>query len=335
MLTGENPKIPAPEPSFPPGLLPWVTVICTVYNHQNYVVQALQSVLEQTYSRVELIVIDNSSSDDSSAHIRELLANKPSITFIPNVTNFGLNRAFNQGLALAKGTYIVDLAADDLLLPDQIAKQVALFEQLPDTYGVVFSNAAFINEAGQVTGTHYPTDSEGHAQQTVPSGDVFSDVLASYFICTPTMMMRRTVLDALGGYDESLSYEDFDFWVRSSRTFQYAYLDEILTHKRLLPNAMSAQVMLPDNTLLASTLVVCRQAFALCAAPGEFRALAIRLRACVRKAFYAEQFPLACQFGALLRQIEPPGLLTSLFLLLSRARLPVNRLYRFYRAWKN
>lgn len=149
------------------------------------------------------------------------------------------------------------------------------------------------------------------------------------------MMIRRTVLDALGGYDESLSYEDFDFWVRSSRTFQYAYLDEVLTHKRLLPNSLSGQVRLSGNTLLASTLIVCQKAFVLCAAPAEFRALAIRLRACIRKAFYAEQFSLVHQFGQLLRQLEPPGLLTSLFILLSHSRLSVNRLYRFYQALKN
>ena len=335
MLTGKSSRFPASEPTSPLLSLPWVTVICTVYNHQNYVVQALQSVLRQTYPRVQLIVVDNGSSDDSVAQIRAFLVNKPSVTFVPNVTNHGLNRAFNQGLAQAQGTYIIDLAADDVLLPDRIAKQVALFEQLPNTYGVVFSNAALINQAGQVMGTHYPIDSQGRARKTVPWGDVFSEVLASYFICTPTMMMRRTVLNALGGYDESLSYEDFDFWVRSSRTFHYAYLDEILTHKRLLPNTLSGQVMLPDNTLLASTLIVCQKAFALCIAPNEFRALSIRLRNCIRKAFYAEQFPLVQQFGELLHQLEPPGLLTALFLLLSRARLPVNRLYRFYRAWKN
>lgn len=335
MLTGENPQFPSSELTSPARLPPWVTVICTVYNHQHYVLQALQSVVDQTYAYVKLIVVDNGSSDDSAALVRTFLVNRPSILFIPNVTNLGLNQAFNQGLALARGTYIIDLAADDVLLPDRIRKQVALFEQLPDSYGVVFSNATFINEASGVTGTHYPTDSAGHARQAVPSGNVFSEVLASYFICTPTMMMRQTVLDALGGYDESLSYEDFDFWVRSSRTFHYAYLDEILTQKRLLPNAMSSQVMLPDNTLLASTLIVCQKALALCATPDEFRALAIRLRVCVRKAFYAEQFPLVLHFSELLHQIEPPGLLTSLFLVLSRARIPVNRLYRFYRAWKN
>ena len=335
MSTGENPPFFPSKQRSSPLFLPWVTVICTAYNHQHYVVQALQSVMDQTYPCVELIVIDNGSSDESATYIQRFLTRYPATIFIHNVTNLGLNRAFNQGLKRARGRYIIDLAADDVLLPNRITKQVALFEQLPDTYGVVFSNAAFINGAGQLTGTHYAIDSHGQARQPVPSGNVFRDVLASYFICTPTMMMRRTVLDALGGYDELLSYEDFDFWVRSSRIYPYAYVDEVLTHKRLLPNALSGQVMLPTNTLLASTLIVCQKALTLCAAPDEFRALATRLRACVRKAFYAEQVEVARQFGQLLRQVEPPGLLTSLILVLSRMRLPVNRAYRFYRKLKN
>lgn len=313
------------------GLPPWVSVICISYNHRAYVGEALRSVVEQDYRYVELIVLDNGSSDGSAAYIASFAEEFPSIRFIQNPVNIGLNRAFNQGLALAGGRYIIDLSADDVLLPGRIAKQVALFEQLPDSYAVVFSNAAYIDAQGRQKGLHYATDTNGKACVPVPSGNVFRAVLASYFICTPTMMMRRDVLSVLGGYDETLAYEDFDFWVRSSRLYSYAYLDEVLTQKRQLPGSLSGQVIQPDNTLLQSTLVVCYKAFDQCATSDEYEALAERIQTFIRKAFYAGQFALALQFGQLLRKIEPADVLSRFVLILSRLQLPVNRFYRWYR----
>lgn len=312
---------------------PWVTVICTAYNHELYLDEALQSVADQDYPNVELIVIDNGSHDQSADRIAQFVETHPATRFIKNPVNIGLTRAFNQGLALAGGRYIIDLSADDVLLPGRVSKQVDLFERLSGPYAVVFSNAAYIDEQGHRTTLHYAVDANGHACNAVPSGDVFQKVLESYFICTPTMMMRRDVLNELGGYDESLSYEDFDFWVRSSRIYHYAYLDEVLTLKRRLPNSMATQVVQPDNTLLSSSLVVCYKAFDRCTTPGEYQALARRVHQFVRKAYYAEQFDLALQFGQLLNFLERPGLLTSLILGLSRLQVPVNGLYKHYVRW--
>ncbi|UFH52851.1 glycosyltransferase family 2 protein [Spirosoma sp. KNUC1025] len=313
---------------------PWVSVICTSYNHEDYVIQALQSVVDQSYPNVELIVIDNGSTDRSVERITAFIQSYPTIQFIRNSVNLGLNRAFNQGLALAKGRYVIDLAADDILLPERIAKQTELFEQLSGPYAVVFSNAAYINAKGEEMGLHYPIDEKGRACLHVPTGNIFQPILESYFICTPTMMIRRDVLNELGGYDETLAYEDFDFWVRSSRLYQYAYVDEVLMQKRQLPNSLSAQVILPDNNLLRSTLVVCQKAYDRCTTPDEYRTLGDRIQTFIRKAFYAEQFDLALQFGKLLQQIKQPDWVTSLILGLSRMHLPVNGLYRHYLKWQ-
>lgn len=331
MLSVTAPPRVVPMTPFLNQLKPWVTVICTSYNHESYVEDALRSVVAQTYPNVELIVIDNASTDHTAERIRAFCAQHPAVTFIQQRTNIGLCRAFNEGLRRAGGTYIIDLAADDVLLPDRIARQVELFERLPADYGVVFGNAAYIGEAGQLLGYHYPVDASGRTRLNIPSGWVFRQILSSYFICTPTMMMRRSVLDELGGYDESLSFEDFDFWVRSARRYRYAYQDAVLTHKRRLSTSMAMQVLRPDNPLLESTLVVCYKAFDQCATPDEYDALAGRISGFIRKAFYAEQFDLALRFGKLLRYIRRPDFLTESVLLLSRLRLPVNRLYQHLR----
>ncbi|MBO0937031.1 glycosyltransferase [Fibrella sp. HMF5335] len=309
---------------------PWVSVICTCYNQADYVVDSLQSVISQHYANIELVVIDNASTDDSAARIGDFCQQHPAIRFVQNTTNLGLCRAFNQGLALTTGDFVIDLAADDVLMPNRIARQVERFLSLPHFYGVVFSNAALINAGGQVLGHHFPLNAAGHSSVPVPSGDVFKAVLDRYFICTPTMMMRRSMLDELGGYDEDLAFEDFDLWVRSSREYRYAYIDEVLTQKRRLPHSLGQQISLPGNALLESTLRVCYKAKSLCQTPDERHILANRVRQFIRKCFYAEQRELADKFGRLLREIETPDFATRLILRLGHLKLPINGVYRYY-----
>jgi glycosyltransferase involved in cell wall biosynthesis len=326
-----DPNVALPMAPFMNQHKPWVSVICTCYNHAAYVRESLLSVSKQTYANVELIVIDNGSMDGSVAVIEAFCQQYPDTVFIPNPTNWGLCRAFNQGLAIAKGQFLIDLAADDILLPNRIARQVERFLSLPGYYGVVFSNAAYIDERGQQTSYHYPIGPDGRSSEHVPTGDVFREVLSRYFINTPTMMMRRDMLTALGGYDETLSFEDFDFWVRSSRTYRYAYIDEVLTQKRRLPNSLGAQVVWRNNPILESTYRVCQKALLLCQNIDEREALANRIRQFIRKSFYTEQYELARRFGKLLIQLEPLDLFTKGLLLLCRLRLPVNTVYRRYR----
>ncbi len=102
------------------SLRPLVTVICTSYNHERFITESLQSVLDQTYPMVELIVIDNHSSDQSVARVEELRLQHPHIQLIRNTENLGICRAFNQGLKLAKGKYIIDLSADDVMHRERI-----------------------------------------------------------------------------------------------------------------------------------------------------------------------------------------------------------------------
>ncbi|NID10336.1 glycosyltransferase [Fibrella aestuarina] len=310
---------------------PWVSVICTSFNQVTYIQDSLHSVVGQTYPNVELIIVDNASTDGSAEQIRSFCKKYPATQFIHNITNRGLCRAFNQGLARAVGEYVIDLSADDVMLPNRISRQIEQFLSLPAYYGVVFSNATYINESGEFLRHHHPVRPDGRTTERVPTGDVFQEVLTRYFINTPTMMMRRDMLTALGGYDESLAYEDFDLWVRSARHYRYAYIDEVLTQKRLLADSLGQQVVRVDNQLLDSTWRVCQKAYALCQTTDEYKALADRLRQFIRKCFYAEQYELASKFGRLLGKIEPPGLASRAILLLCRMHLPVNGMYRRYR----
>lgn len=313
---------------------PLVSVICTAYNHEDFVIEALRSVVGQTYRNVELIVIDNASTDGTAQRIEEFCQENPGVRLIDNNCNKGLCVAFNQGLRLASGKYMIDLSADDVLLPNRIARQVAFFESLPDDYGVVFSNAQYLNAQSRPLHLHYKIDENGKTHENIASGDVYRAVLEEYFICTPTMMMRRALLDRLGGYDETLSYEDFDFWVRSAVICKYGYQDEVLTQKRILRHSLSNLSYKPGSGMLESTYAVCEKAYDLNRTQAEFDALAKRIRTYVRKCFYAQEFELAVRFKELLNYIENPGLATELIVLLCRMRLPISWLYQFYFNWK-
>jgi glycosyltransferase involved in cell wall biosynthesis len=314
-----------------PMQLPWVTVIITAYNHDQYVVEAIDSVVNQSYAHIQIILIDNGSQDQTYQKILPYLDTLENLIFIKNVENRGLCKAFNQGLSLAKGKYIVDLSADDVLLEYRIEKQVGFFEQLPSYYGVIFSNAIYWDTNGNYLQHHFKVDSQQKAIAAVASGAVFKDILERYFICTPTMMIRADLLRKLEGYDETLAFEDFDFWVRSSVLCHYQYQDEILTVKRELAHSFGKQIIEKYNPLLASTLKVCQKAYLLCELPDERVALAGRIQTFIRKSFYCEQFQMAFHFAVLHRQIQPIGIKTRLILFFCKMRLPLNNFYRAFR----
>lgn len=253
-------------------MAPLVSVVCLAHNHGLFVRQALDSVIHQTYKPLELLVVDDASTDNTATVIREWLSNHPGTRFIDLAENIGNCRAFNKALREARGKYIIDLSADDELLPQRIERGVELLERRPEV-GVQFSDAVLIDPSGKAIGLH----SDRFPHDTIAQGMIFKEVLSRYFINSPTMMIRKSLLDELGGYDEVLAYEDFDFWVRSTPRTQYAYLPEALVRRRMLHTSMGKHQYQWKSRQARSTLVVCRKALALCKNPEERDALRMRV----------------------------------------------------------
>ncbi len=277
---------------------PLVSVICLCYNHARFVEEAIRSVLNQTYSHVELIVVDDHSTDNSFEIIQETIGNRP-VEFIALEVNNGNCRAFNIGLRKAKGDYIIDLAADDILLPQRIEEGVKIFESLGGEVGVQFGDAELIDETGQRLGYH--SDRFPHA--TIPQGDIYKEVLSRYFINSPSMMIRKEVLDSLRGYDESLAYEDFDFWVRSSRFFKYCYSREPLMKRRMLSTSLGQKQYRSGSNQLRSTLMVCKKAFELNRTIDEHVALKKRILYEMRMVFLLGQLRIGWSYMKLWSRI--------------------------------
>jgi glycosyltransferase involved in cell wall biosynthesis len=279
---------------------PLVTIVALCHNHAPYLREALDSIRAQDYPHLEVWLVDNASTDGSPAILEEYALANPGwhLRLLPE--NIGNCRAFNQAFFRSQGEFVVDFATDDVLLPTRLSQQVALFQSLPPDYGAVYSNCEHLTAAGQPLGLHHRPDARGRLHPRPASGWVFEDVLSRYFISSPTMLMRAATLRALSGYDEALSYEDFDFWVRASRDWRFQYQDVVTTRKRKHPRSMSAQLTRQHDPYLNSTLAVCRKALALCRTPAEARALARRLRHELAHALRRRQWAAARQASQLL-----------------------------------
>lgn len=302
---------------------PLVTIICLCYNHASWVRETLDSAWKQEYPAIELIIVDDASTDGSVAVIQEWMQDKPQVSFIALPHNVGNCKAFNIALAGAKGAYIIDLAADDLLMPERVAVGVQAMEEAGEVWGVHFSDALYIDAAGKFIKSHYQRNAKGELISQVPQGWVYREVLERYFICTPTMMMRRSVLESLGGYDGSLAYEDFDLWVRSARSWKYLYTDKVLVTKRVLPRSWSARQYEAETLQLASTLKVCQKAAVLNENREEHKALANRLRFELRQAIRHRQWEVGLQFLELKKQVWPKALEDKLYTLLLKNKIPI------------
>lgn len=301
---------------------PLVSVVCLCYNHERFVYEAIKSVLNQTYSNIQLIIVDDYSTDGSVPIIQKLEKQNPGISFLPLKKNIGNCAAFNKGLALAKGDFVVDFATDDVMLPDRIEKQVQHFQRLDESYGIVFSNANYIDSNGKILRNHTDHLLNKNLVSKIPEGWVFRDVLRRYFICSPTMMIRKEVLDEMNGYDENLAYEDFDFWVRSSRNFKYAYLDGALTKVRRTGNSMSSGSYEQGDKQLHSTFLVCQKAISLCRDEGDKQALLARIRYEFKQAIFSGNKSEAKLFGKLENEIEGRSWKFYFFNFLSLIPLP-------------
>ncbi|MBX2914621.1 MAG: glycosyltransferase [Cyclobacteriaceae bacterium] len=250
---------------------PLVTIICVCYNQARFVMEALDSVVAQTYQPIELIVIDDGSTDGSAKIIKQWITSHPETVMLLNGANMGYCKTFNKAAALAKGKYLIDLSADDVLLPNRVDVGVRALEA-PQA-GVTFSDAEHVNEAGIKISLH----SDRFPHHTVPSGNIYEELIARFFICSPTMMFSRAMFNELGGYDETLMYEDFDFWIRSSRKYHYVYTPEVLVKKRKVAGSLSDRQFKVRSGQSLTTLCVCEKILDLNKTESERKALDSRL----------------------------------------------------------
>ncbi len=204
---------------------PLVSVVVPSFNRARFVEATLDSVLGQTLDDLELIVIDDGSSDDSVERVRRRLEGVPEsgpAWQLVSRDNRGIARTLNEGLALARGRYFAYLDCDDVWEPTRLERQVAALSQAGTAAVACFADGWIIDAEGRRVGRfgrHFP----------YRGGDIYRDLLLIRFMpSSPTSLFVRERLVEAGSFNERLPKVDYDVWLRVARLGPVAYVPEPL-----------------------------------------------------------------------------------------------------------
>lgn len=216
---------------------PLVTVIALCFNHARFVLECLESIRAQTYQDFELIVTDDCSKDNSPEIISNWLERHyPQAKFIRHEKNAGLCRTLNEALGQAHGQFIAMIATDDTWEPDKLRVQLEMISSCGEDVAVVYSDAYQMDETGKRLDKNF-LETHGIVGPP-PHGEIFSRMADGNFIPAMATLIRRKALDNVGGYDESLTYEDFDMWLRLSDRYKFAYLPGQVANYRIVSTSI-------------------------------------------------------------------------------------------------
>jgi glycosyltransferase involved in cell wall biosynthesis len=216
--------------------MPRISVIIPTYNRADLLGDAIASVLAQTYQELEVIVADDGSTDNTAS----VVANFGSQVRFLNLPHRGQPAApRNSALAVATGDYISFLDSDDLYLPHKLALQVPVLDANP-TVGLVYSNGHFFVER--------PDEAIGYVQDGLPtpSGDIFADLLRGNFLTPGVVLIRRSCLESVGGFNEDpalLVSEDYELWLRLAMQTEIVYVPGDVAAIRRHPQNISGDIL--------------------------------------------------------------------------------------------
>lgn len=212
-----------------------ISVIVPAYNAGRYIARSLASAGSQTYRDIEVIVVDDGSTDDTAERVREAMVADPRIHLV-QTDRGGVSRARNLAIARARGDLIAPLDADDLWTSEKLERQLALLSRSPINTGVVYCGAAGIDDLDRIVLPVW----NGH----YASGNVLYPLIASGILsCGSTPLIRKSCIERVGGYDETLTLaEDWKFYTALAGECDFEVIPECLTGYRIRGDSSSVQV---------------------------------------------------------------------------------------------
>lgn len=207
---------------------PTVSVIMPVYNGEKYLGNAILSILNQTYRNLELIIINDGSTDKSKLIINRFKQKDRRVKIIDLVRNKGISNALNCGIEAARGNYIARMDCDDISVPKRIEKQLLFFQQNKSQVDVCGTYFRLMNPA------------IGSEQKVIPAfADDFKNGRPP--VHHPTCMIKRETFNKMGGYNTSYDdAEDIDLWFRwHANGVRFANIPEALYEKRIHAGSVS------------------------------------------------------------------------------------------------
>lgn len=214
---------------------PLISVVTPTFNRDYVLPAAIRSILAQTYSNIELIVVDDGSTDKTAEAIAAIIAEqdrlsrpRPTLRYVAQ-QNMGQSAARNRGIALARGDWICFLDSDDIWLPDKVQSQLQAIERCGATIGACCTDARLVDRTGLNTTAF--TKAEMRFEDEVGEMPTLLRRLASGFggVWIQTVMVRRDLVEQIGGFDPDLHFaEDHDFLFRLSLITRFAYVNRPL-----------------------------------------------------------------------------------------------------------
>lgn len=205
-----------------------ISVVIPTHNRAMLLRRAVDSVLSQSISDLELVVVSDGSTDDTCQVMQNYIEKDARVTFIHYSNALGANHARNTGIKACMGQYIAFLDDDDEWYPTKLEKQIAIFQQ-NESIGLVYAG---VNIVQQDKGTHY---------FTIPKdkGNLSKEILFRNCITTTSsVVVKKRILDEVGGFDENLpANQDYDLWIRCLQITEVGYVSEPLLNYYVSTNA--------------------------------------------------------------------------------------------------
>jgi glycosyltransferase involved in cell wall biosynthesis len=212
---------------------PRITVLIPAYNAAQTIERALASVWRQNYPKIEVIVVDDASTDDTSARVRELARGELHLTRLQ--TNRGVSGALNAGIQQADTDYIAFLDADDEWLPDKLIKQLPIIDANPEMT-LIGCGGESVSLEGSVTNT-FGTELPPRSPR-----EFWRALLLKTYLHRSCVVARRSKLLEVGGFDESLMVsEDQDMWIKLASDGEAGFVPEVLVRLHGLRDSLAAR----------------------------------------------------------------------------------------------
>lgn len=211
--------------------MPKVSVLMPVYNHAEYLEESLASVLNQSYPDYEVVVVDDGSTDTTPKKLKALAAKNPQLRVLSR-EHAGIISALNAGIEACRGDYIARMDADDRMHPDRLALQAEYLDQNPEV-AVVSSLVAGFPAGGVAEGFRIYIE---WLNTLVTDADIRREIFVESPVCHPSVMLRKSILLDIGGYQDNGWAEDYDLWLRLYlKGVRFEKLSEVLVEWREYP----------------------------------------------------------------------------------------------------
>jgi glycosyltransferase involved in cell wall biosynthesis len=211
---------------------PLVSVIIPLYNHKNYIKTAIESIVSQSYPNIEIIVIDDGSTDNSSSVVEEIITKSSKSIKLIKKHNEGITKTLNLGISLSCGEYISLLASDDYLLPDSITSRVDYLDNHTEKLAV-FGDAVVVDSNGNEIYSSAIEKNNGRKKYLQIDKLLSSELVFRWCVPGPVFMAKRSLYETIGLYDENILIEDWDFYLRAACENLLGFIDKSVAAYRI------------------------------------------------------------------------------------------------------